>query len=118
MNITTKPRIIKAYNKLDSELQKQIKLNYPYGFDKHLITFKNIKGKFVSALPYETDNFYYLIRMTREQAIAIILEDRDYDSRGVLKDEVKESYEEENTPEEILDVVDSEMIAEEITQED
>ena len=91
--MTTKPRIVKDYDKLDVSIQEQLKLNYPYGFDKHLITFKNAKGAFVSALPYEADEYYYLIRMTRAEARDIILEDDDYED-GMLKDDVKEDYEE------------------------
>ena len=53
---TTKPRIVKDYEKLDPDIQEQIKLMYPYGFAKHLIQYKNAEGKFVSALPFETDD--------------------------------------------------------------
>jgi hypothetical protein len=91
--MSSKPRIVKDYEKLDISIQEQLKLNYPYGFDKYLITFKNAKGAFVSALPYEADDYYYLIRMTRAEARDIILEDDDYDD-GMLKDEVKAEYEE------------------------
>ena len=44
---TTKPRIVKDYEKLDPDIQEQIKLMYPYGFAKHLIQYKNAEGKFV-----------------------------------------------------------------------
>ena len=40
----SKPRVVKDYEKLDIEVQEQIKLQYPYGFDKHLVTFKNAEG--------------------------------------------------------------------------
>ena len=90
----SKPRVVKDYDKLDEAIQEQIKLNYPYGFDRHLITFKNAEGKFVSALPFETDDRYYLVRMTKETAREIIEQDEDYDDDGILKDEVKEEYEE------------------------
>ena len=79
-----KPRVVKDYDKFDVSIQEQIKLNYPHGFDKHLILFKNIKGAFVSALPFETEEKYYLVRMTQAQARAIIEEDDDYKD-GSLK---------------------------------
>lgn len=82
--MNTKPRVVKDYDKLDVGIQEQIKLNYPHGFDKHLITFKNIKGAFVSALPFETEEKNYLVRMTREEAIAIIAGDDDYNDNGRL----------------------------------
>ena len=89
----SKPRIIKDYEKLDPEIQEQIKLVYPYGFSHHLISFTNKEGKHVSALPFETDEKYYLIRMTVREAEILIEQDDDYDYDGSLKDSVKEDYE-------------------------
>lgn len=91
--MTNKPRIVKDYVKLDDGILEQIKLQYPYGFDKDLILFKNQHNKLVSALPFETEDRYYLIRMTRAEAIEIIKDDDDFDSDGVLKDDVKEELE-------------------------
>ncbi|MBT8190099.1 MAG: hypothetical protein KJO50_00625 [Bacteroidia bacterium] len=67
----SKPKVIKQYDKLDDALKAEIGNAFPRGFDKHLITFKDRKGKLVSALPYESEEFYYFVRMTREQAHAI-----------------------------------------------
>lgn len=89
----SKPRVMTSFFKLDKEIQEQIKLNYPRGFEKHLIRFKNHKKKFVSALPYETDEKYYMVKMSMEEANKIILNDEDYNERGVLRTSVKESYE-------------------------
>lgn len=89
----SKPRIIKDYEKLDPEIQEQIKLVYPYGFSHHLVSFTNKDGKYVSALPFETDEKYYLIRMTVREAEILIEQDDDYDFDGSLKDSVKEDYE-------------------------
>jgi hypothetical protein len=90
----SKPRVVKDYEKLDLEVQEQIKLKYPYGFEKHLVTFKNKEGKFVSALPFETEDRYFLIRMSVQKAQDIIEEDDDYDDEGNLKEDIKEEYEE------------------------
>jgi hypothetical protein len=92
--MSSKPRVVKDYEKLDSDIQEQIKLMYPYGFAKHLIQYKNADGKFVSALPFETDDRYYLVRMTLIEARQIIEDDDDYDESGELKESVKEEYEE------------------------
>jgi len=89
-----KPRIVKDFEKLSEELIALIKLEYPYGFDKKLIQFKNKEGKFVSALPYETDDHYYLVRMTRVEALQIVDEDDDYDDDGNLTEEAKDNLEE------------------------
>ena len=92
MTISNKPRIIKDYEKLDEPIKEQIKLVYPNGFSQHLITFTNKSGLLVSALPFETDDKYYLVRMTTQEAIDIISEDEDYDDEGTLKDESREAY--------------------------
>ena len=88
-----KPKVIKDYSKLDDAIKEQIKLVYPNGFAQYLITFPNKDGLLVSALPFETDEKYYLVRMTTEQADNIISDDEDYDDEGTLKDESKAEYE-------------------------
>ena len=93
MNMSNKPRVIKDYEKLDDDIKEQIKLVYPSGFSQHLISFTNKDGLLVSALPFETDEKYYLVRMTTQEAIDIINDDADYDDEGTLKDESREAYE-------------------------
>ena len=88
-----KTRVIKDYEKLDEQIQEQIKLIYPNGFSQYLISFTNKEGKLVSALPFETDDKYYLVRMTLKEAKQIIDKDEDYDDDGNLKDESREEYE-------------------------
>ena len=88
-----KPRVIKDFEKLDDEIQDQIKLFYPDGFINHLIQFKNGSGEMVSALPFETEDRYYLVRMSVSKAEQIILDDMDYDDDGVLKDSSREKFE-------------------------
>ena len=90
--MSNKPRVIKDFEKLTPQIQEQIKLSYPYGFAKHLIEFKDHKGRFVSALPFETDEFYYMVRMTKAEARQIILRDDDYTDAGQLKERIKEKY--------------------------
>jgi hypothetical protein len=90
---SNKPRVIKDFEKLDPEIQEQIKLVYPDGFFNHLVYYTNREGHSVTALPFETDDKYYLVRMTIIQAKAIIEEDDDYDMEGNLKDDAREKYE-------------------------
>lgn len=90
---TDKPRVIKDFDKLDPAIQEQIKLTYPRGFSKHLIQFTNREGSKVSALPFETDEKYYLVRMTVTEARKIILRDDDYDEEGKLRADIREDYE-------------------------
>jgi len=88
----SKPRVIKDYEKLNESVQQQIKLTYPRGFHKHLIKFKNAKGDQVSALTFETEDYYYLVRMTVQEAREIVREDDDFDDDGNLKETIKEDY--------------------------
>ena len=90
-----KPRFIKDYEKLSEEIITLIKLEYPYGFEKKLLTFKNKDGKFCSALPFETEEVYYLIRMTLPEAQQLIEDDDDYDDDGNLTENAKDRLEDE-----------------------
>ncbi len=83
----SKPRIVKDYEKLPEDILNRVKLQYPNGFVSHLVSYTNKEGKKVSALPFETDEVYYLIRMTAMEARQIIEEDEDYDEDGVLRDD-------------------------------
>lgn len=80
-----KKRVVKDYDKLPEEVINRIKVEYPKGFVKHLIKYTNAQGQQVSALPYETEDMYYLIRMSISEARQIILDDDDYED-GVLRD--------------------------------
>ena len=91
---TGKKRVVNDYEKLDLDIQEQIKLAFPEGFSQNLITFKNKDGDIVSALPFETEDVYYLVRMSKAEAIALIEDDDDYDEDGNLKDDVREDYKE------------------------
>ncbi len=89
----SKPRIVKDYDKLSEEVKEQIKLVYPAGFEQHLIKYYTKEGERKLALPFETDEVYYLVRMTLEKAQDIIYEDDDYDDDGNLKVDIKKDYE-------------------------
>ncbi len=102
-----KLRVTQEYERLSEELKEQIKLVYPYGFSRHLITFKNREGKNIKGLRFETDEKIYLIRMTVVEAQNIILRDDDYDDEGNLKDDVKEEYEDKYADVEYLPDVDT-----------
>lgn len=109
-----KPNVIKDFEKLDPQIQEQIKLSYPQGFSQHLVTFTNMDGKVVSALPFETEDRNYLVRMTINQAVEIVESDNDYDEDGVLKGKVKEEYSDKYPETEQLvdqDLIDEDMVA-------
>lgn len=85
-----KKRIVIDYSKLPEEIVNNIKLEYPDGFEENLIMFTNAKGAFVSALPFETEEIYYLVRMTESEAREIIEDDEDYDDDGKLRDDFED----------------------------
>ena len=88
-----KPRVIKDYNKLDKDLQQQIKLVYVDGFADNLIHFFDKNGLKITVLPFETEDKYYMLRMTENEAVQIVDDDDDFDEDGFLKTEVKQDYE-------------------------
>ncbi|MCF8297185.1 MAG: hypothetical protein K9J13_06540 [Saprospiraceae bacterium] len=97
-----KLRVIQDYEKLSKELQEQVKLVYPEGYSQHLIVFTNSKGERVSALPFETFDKIYLIRMSVSKADQIISDDNDYNDDGLLKESTREKYEDKHSDVEYL----------------
>ena len=85
--MNSKTRVIKDYESLPEDIKNRIKMTYPRGFAQHLVYYTDRNGKRVSALPFETDDIYYLVRMTVREAVQIIEDDEDYDSEGVLRDD-------------------------------
>jgi hypothetical protein len=93
MSINSKPRVITAFEKLNSELKEQIKLENPEGFSENLIKFTNKDGDIISALRFETDEKVYLVKMSKIVAEQLIEDDDDYDDDGNLTDDAREEYE-------------------------
>ncbi|MCZ4694854.1 hypothetical protein DWB61_07585 [Ancylomarina euxinus] len=91
---TNKPKVIQNYEKLSKDIQEQIKLYYLEGFSEHLIEFTNPKGELVTALPFETEDKMYMVRMTVRRALEIVDQDSDFDDDGVLLSSRRERYEE------------------------
>ena len=83
----SKKRIVKDYDKLPKEIVQQVKMEYPNGFAHKLIMYTGPKGEKISALPFETEEVYYLIRMTIQEARQIIRDDDDYDDDGRLRED-------------------------------
>ena len=100
---TNKPKVIQDYGKLSTEIKEQIKLTYLEGFSEHLIEFENPKGELVSALPFETEETIYMIRMSIRKAMELVDLDSDYDEDGVLLSSRREQYEEKYAEEDDFD---------------
>lgn len=90
-----KKRIVIDYEKVPEDTLNSIKVEYPDGFEDNLITFTNKEGRFVSALPFETEEIYYLIRMTESEAKQIIKDDDDYGDDGKLRDDFEDDVNED-----------------------
>lgn len=87
-----KPKVIKDYDKIDPELLEKVKQFYSGNFADHLITFFNKDGKKITALPFETEDKQYLLRMTETEAVRIVEEDEDTEEDGFLKNELKDEF--------------------------
>ncbi|MEZ4827558.1 MAG: hypothetical protein R3C61_14940 [Bacteroidia bacterium] len=82
-----KPKVFKDFEKLSEEMLEQLHEAYPDGFSNHLIRYQSADGKSARALPFETEDRYYLIRMPVAQAKEIPDNDDDFDDSGNTKDE-------------------------------
>jgi DNA-directed RNA polymerase subunit delta len=88
-----KKRVVKDYNALPDEIVRAAKMKYPNGYESSLISYTDAKGNKVSALPFETDDTYYLIRMTSSEAKRLVKEDDDFDDDGHLREDFAEPAE-------------------------
>lgn len=79
----TKKRLVKNYDALTEEIIREVKLKYPSGYEQHLVKYTDKEGKIVSALPFETDEAYYLIRMTVQEAKRFDSADDDDDDTTI-----------------------------------
>ncbi|GAB4488471.1 MAG: hypothetical protein OHK0019_04840 [Saprospiraceae bacterium] len=82
-----KKRVVKDYDALPEDIVRLVKMKYPTGYADHLLYYNDKEGKKVSALPFETDDTYYLIRMTVLEAKRLVKEDEDFDEDGVLRED-------------------------------
>jgi len=102
----TKPRVIKDLEAVDQSIINSIIQKYPMGFSKHLVSFTDLKGKIVLALPYETEDKSYMLKITKAKARAIML-------RGEVtiakEEEVFDIVENESDEEEVLEVEEIEV---------
>jgi len=95
-----KKRVVIDYDKLPEDTINRIKIEYPDGYEDNLITFTNAEGRYISALPFDTEEIYYLIRMTAGEARQIVKDDEDFDSEGKLRGDFAEDIETDDTAEE------------------
>ena len=58
-----KKKLVVAFNNLSAELQEAVKLAYPAGFADFMMRIPKPNGEFFFAVPYETDEISYLVKI-------------------------------------------------------
>jgi hypothetical protein len=104
-----KKKVIKDYRNLPENIREEIRDMYPNGFVHDMITFFDRDKHLISALPYDTEEISYLIKMPSSIHL-----DREEEE---IRDPVESLSEE--TPLESLDNIDEEkfLIQEEEEEE-
>lgn len=81
----SKKRVIVDYKSLPEQMLERLAIQYPDGFDDHIIKYTNAKGDRVSAVPVETDDTYYLVKMSvalRQMVDDVDIEELDPEDLG------------------------------------
>ncbi len=89
----SKPKVVKDFDKLPKDIQAAIKAEYPNGFSHKLINYTTPKGEKVLALPFDGDEFDYLVRVTIMESRNVVRgaaggddDDLDEDTKPVRED--------------------------------
>jgi hypothetical protein len=90
-----KKRVIKDFRNLPEELREAIREQYPAGYVNHLITFFDKDKQIISALPYETEDISYMIKMPSSLHIDTEEEESDESLEKIPDAESLENLDEE-----------------------
>ncbi len=84
-----KRRVVTSFNNLTPELQAMVKEKYPLGFTESMKRIDKPNGDFFYAVPFETDEADYLIK------IDVKIDDKSHedDEKGFFGDEIKDGDE-------------------------
>lgn len=82
----SKPKVVKDFDKLPKDIQTAIKAEFPNGFSHKLISYTTPKGEKVMALPFEGEEWSYLVRVTVMDSRNVVREDDDDDDKPVRDD--------------------------------
>jgi DNA-directed RNA polymerase subunit delta len=85
---SSKPKIVKDFDKLPKEVQAAIKAEYPNGFSHKLINYTTPKGEKVLALPFDGEEYDYLVRVTIMESRNVVRDDDDLedDTKPIRED--------------------------------
>ena len=85
-----KKRVIVDYKNVTKDILELFTDRYPYGYeDEDIIKFKNAKGENVKAVPFETKDTKYLVKVSVEMDAKIdaFLDDDEDDDETIPGDE-------------------------------
>ena len=84
-----KKRVIVDYKNVTQNILAMFTDLYPYGYEDDIIKFKNAKGEMVTAVPIETDDTKYLIKVGVEMdaKIEAFLDDDEDNGDDVVSDD-------------------------------
>ncbi len=85
MVTTGKKHLVASYRNLSPEMQAQMKLKYPLGFTEVMMRVDKPSGEFFYAVPFETDEINYLVK------IDVKVDDNadDEDDKDYYDDDIK-----------------------------
>ena len=86
----TKPNIVKkhiatSFHNLSPELQEAVKAKYPLGFTDAMIRVDKPNGDFFYAVPYDTDEIAYMVKID----VKIDENAQEEDDKDYYDDEIK-----------------------------
>jgi hypothetical protein len=110
-----KPRIIKNFEKLDDDFRELIMQAYPNGYANEICMYNVGGGKFMSALPFETEEYSYLIKFPVNENVDLDddMPSGDEDEMNIEGLETDEEEDDEDDIETSMDNIEDLEIADE-----
>ncbi len=76
--IKSKKRLVVSAQNLPEELQAELKIKYPDGFNEHMIRIEKGFNDFFYAVTLETDEISYLVKLNVKIDAQVEDDDKDY----------------------------------------
>ena len=80
----TKKRLVTSFQKLTQDMQAAVKEQYPLGFTDAMMRIDKPSGDFFYAVPFETDEIYYLVK------IDVKIDDSEALNKELFSEDIKE----------------------------
>ena len=86
--MSIKKRVLTSLEKLRPDLRKLLNMMYPEGYEEYLVKLENHKGESIFALPLETEDAIFLVKISSGTKLTagLELEDDDEAEDGIEKD--------------------------------